>query len=121
MKCFILAIAFIFVRSSTALFYWGSCPNVTVKSDFVIDNYLGIWYEITHYSPSPFEDDDSRCPKANYSLSEVEPGEIVVENSVILPDGTFDVEECILTVPDLIEPAKLKLKCSRCEYILVTL
>ncbi len=103
------------VGVSSAVFSWGRCPDVQVKSDFVVDRYLGTWYQIARY-PVGYESDEARCTTAVYSYSQDVPGAIDVCNSNIQPDGTPNSSESIATIPDPNEPAKLKIRFFRCKY-----
>ena len=100
-------------QSSDSLYWdWGRCPKVSVKSDFELDRYLGTWYEIARY-PAPFESFDDRCTTAQYSL--LDDGSVSVYNSGMRPDGSLYDAEGVARAPDEDEPAKLKVRFSKCK------
>ena len=95
---------------------WGSCPEVTTKSDFAVENYLGVWYQIAVY-PAFFQDIDARCTQATYTESDKGPNYINVYNRDILPDGTISEIQGEAWIPDPSEPGKLLVSFSECKYI----
>uniref|UniRef100_A0A3Q4MAY6 Apolipoprotein D n=1 Tax=Neolamprologus brichardi TaxID=32507 RepID=A0A3Q4MAY6_NEOBR len=85
---------------SAQTFHWGPCPTPKVQSDFILEPYLGEWYEIEKL-PAYFA--IGECVRANYSMRE--DGTVRVLTSQVLKvrwvvEGTAKVME-----PK--EPAKL--------------
>ncbi|KAM4605959.1 uncharacterized protein ACJ7VT_016228 [Polymixia lowei] len=48
---------------SAQSFHWGSCPTVSLQSNFSLEQYLGKWYEIEHI---PVMYENGKCRDANF-------------------------------------------------------
>ncbi len=93
---------------------WGWCPDVVVKDDFVVDQYLGTWYQIARY-PNNFQSEDATCTQAVYSSSEKGENYINVLNQGVLPDGSITSIKGEAWIPDPSEPGKLLVRFSPCK------
>merc|ERR1711879_443295 len=57
-----------FAQADFPLYIWGSqCPDVKGSSDFSLNDYLGVWYNIAN-SPFFWMSSGNRCPIAEYTL-----------------------------------------------------
>ncbi|XP_072234831.1 apolipoprotein D-like [Leuresthes tenuis] len=86
---------------SAQTFNWGPCPNPHVQDDFILQQYLGKWFEIEKL-PTYFA--RGKCIEANYSLRK--DGTIRVLNSQVINDELMSTEGTAV-VKDVREPAKL--------------
>jgi apolipoprotein D and lipocalin family protein len=66
MKLLILLI-FVSVFVADATFSWGSCPDVTLQSNFNVTRYTGTWYELLRNKDMPYE--KGTCSRALYGLN----------------------------------------------------
>jgi apolipoprotein D and lipocalin family protein len=78
---------FLVIGLAWGKFSWGSCPKVTLQSNFELERYMGTWYEILRTKDANFEKGD--CVRATYTLNDTI---VLVENSGFF-NGTWDSVE----------------------------
>lgn len=80
--CFLIAVCtFIAVQGEIVT---GSCPNQTVNSDFDLEKFKGIWYEIKSY-PKDNKEDHVSCATGELIYRN---NELIFEFSGIMANGT---------------------------------
>ena len=87
---------------------FATCPNVDVTSPFDVNEYLGVWYEIstTPITVKTFER-NCYCTRANYTLEE--DGSVLVQNTCNQGsvNGPVNLANGTAIIKDPSEPAKL--------------
>ncbi|WAR11660.1 APOD-like protein [Mya arenaria] len=107
-KSLILLVCTACVGLSTAqVFGGGGCPHAVPQASFNLTEYLGDWYEIYKFYAA-FESGQS-CAKANYQIKP--DGHIRIFNSGFKDNNPINATGDAY-IPDLKNPAKLKLRFS---------
>ncbi|XP_076744408.1 apolipoprotein D isoform X3 [Maylandia zebra] len=89
---------------SAQTFHWGPCPTPKVQSDFILEPYLGEWYEIEKL-PAYFA--IGECIRANYSMREDGTVRVLTSQVLKVRNGGRWVVEGTAKVMEPKEPAKL--------------
>ena len=65
------------VREASCGWEWGPCPKAQVMQNFVLDSYLGVWYEQVRDKSIKYETGD--CVQAKYT--KIGDGKVEVRNT----------------------------------------
>ncbi|KAI4901219.1 hypothetical protein NFI96_013724, partial [Prochilodus magdalenae] len=106
----VLTLALMVTTVSAQTFVWGTCPFVPVLPAFQLTSYLGTWYEISKL-PAAFE--RGKCIEARYSQRSDQTISVLNVQTV---KGKVKTIEGTAVVQNMLEPGKLGVSFSRCEY-----